>query len=76
MSVHSNSELKEDSAREVGGACLINFGKTVYSGVIAAAGKSSAYCVTIIYYCNNAYYCHNITITICNNCSYINVLFY
>ena len=34
MSIHSNSDLKEDSAREVGGACLINFDKKLYLGVI------------------------------------------
>ena len=41
VSVHANTDLKgpQEKAREVGSACLVSFGKKLFSGQIAAVGK-------------------------------------
>lgn len=50
VSVHANSELKgpNESEREVGGACLVSFGKKLYSGNIAAVGKLLSTCYIML----------------------------
>ena len=55
VSVHANSKLKgpNESAWEVGGACLVSFGKKWYSGKIAAVGKLLNTSCT----CNVSCYC-------------------